>query len=274
MNDTTAQIADADQGAPEPNESEVKARRLGWVPKEEFRGDPDKHRSAEDFLERGTTILPILQKDNERLHSRLNEMETTLRETREASKELLEFTSKSEQRAYERAKADIEARIEEGAASADPTVVRQGMRDLDALNKEQVKPAPKVDAKPAVAGDPIIQDWIGKNEWFTKSPVLGSFATETFGDLERAKPGASKAELLAETERKTREKFPEKFGINPMRDGASSVATPSGQAAQRKPGKKTYDDLPADAKAACTKFMRTIPGYTREKYVADYEWND
>ena len=31
----------------EPSESEVKAKRLGWVPQEDFKGDPDKWRDAE-----------------------------------------------------------------------------------------------------------------------------------------------------------------------------------------------------------------------------------
>jgi len=256
------------------NEAEAKARRLGWVGKDEFKGDPERWRPAEAFLERGETLLPLLKRDNERLHGRLTEVESLLKETREASKELLAFTSKSEERAYTRAKAEIQAKIEQAAATADPNAVRAGMQELDALNAEHVKPAPKPAAeKPVVAADPVIQDWISKEEWFTKSAVLNTFATETFGELERSKPGLSKAELLTETKRKTMEKFPEKFGINPARNGAAVVAEPGGALRQRKTG-KTYDDLPAEAKKACDKFVRTIPGYTRDKYVKDYDWND
>lgn len=255
-------------------ETETKARRLGWVPKDEFRGDPAKHRSADEFLERGTTILPILQKDNERLHQRLSEVETALKETREASKELLAFTSKSEERAYNRAKAEIEVRIEQGAATADPTAVRQGMRELDALAKDYAPPVKRVEAeKPKVEIDPVIQDWIKKEDWFNRDATLNAVATAFFGEIERATPGLSRAEMLAETKRRTVEKFPEKFGINPARDGAAAVATPSGAPLKRKTG-KAYEDLPVEAKKACDKFVRTIPGYTREKYVKDYDWND
>jgi len=267
--------AEDDQVTIEPNETEAKARRLGWVPKEEFRGDADRWRPAEEFLERGERILPLVLKDNDRLHARLSGLETELRETKEASKELLAFTSKAEERAYNRAKAEIEGRIEAAASTADPNAVRQGMRELDALNAEHKRPEPKTEQQkqPAVAVDPEIQDWINKEDWFRKSPALNTYATEVFGEIERASPGMTKSQMLAETKRRTVEKFPEKFGINPARENAPAVGSPNGVVA-RKSKAKTYEDLPAEAKRACDKFVRTIPGYTRDKYVKDYDWDN
>ena len=63
------------------------------------------------------------------------------------------------------------------------------------------------------------------------------------------------------------ERFPGKFGINPKRDGASTVNEPSGGALQRKKAGKTYEDLPAEAKKACDKFARNavqLGRWTRE----------
>lgn len=258
--------------SPIVNEAEGKARRLGWVAKDEFKGDPERWRPAEEFLERGETLLPLLKRDNERLHRLVTDTQTQLKEVQESTKELLNFTSKAEERAYKRAKAEIESRVEQAAASADPNAVRQGMRELDELNAEQVKPAPKKEETKTVTADPVIQDWIEKESWFIKSPVLNTYATDVFGELERSAPGMSKSDILAETKKRTMEKFPEKFGINPKREEAGAVAQPSGQIAARK-GKKTYDDLPADAKKACDKFVKTIPNYTREQYCKDYDWD-
>lgn len=275
MSDVHAAEAATDNAAPpQESDTEVRARRLGWVPKEEFKGDPAKHRSADEFLERGTTILPILQKDNERLHTMVSSLQSELKETKDATKELLEFTTKAEERAFIRAKADLEKRIETAAATADPAAAKEAMRELDELRAGQVRtPAKTAVDKPAVTVDPEIQEWIGKETWFTKSPVLNTYATDVFGDLEKNHPGMSKAEMLAETKRRTVEKFPEKFGINPAREGVSAVGTPRGEPPRKKTG-KTYDDLPAEAKRACDKFVKQIPGYTREKYVKDYDWND
>ena len=48
---------------------EQEARTLGWVPAEEFKGDPNRWVDAETFVERGHTVMPILRKNNERLET-------------------------------------------------------------------------------------------------------------------------------------------------------------------------------------------------------------
>ena len=271
------QQGEHDTGAPDPHEQE--ARDYGWAPKGEFKGPESKWRPAEDYLgwakqagrlprkefDELKNQFPAMRQENQQLKTKLEEIQGTLTQ-------FVEFSSKAEERAYNKAKAEIEGRIEQAAANADPVAARQATQELQALKPET--PAPVVKTAPTVAADPEIQDWIAKKDWFTKDRTLNAFATDVFGELEREKPGASKSDLLTETERRTRDKFPEKFGINPMREGAAAVATPSGQAVARKTTKKTYDDLPADAKKACDKFVKQIPGYTREKYVQAYDWND
>jgi hypothetical protein len=44
--------------------AEAEAREMGWVPESEWKGDkkPAKFFSAAEFIERGQTILPIVQK--------------------------------------------------------------------------------------------------------------------------------------------------------------------------------------------------------------------
>lgn len=269
------EIPGGGEGVADPHEQE--ARDYGWAPKEDFKGPESKWRPAEDYLSWAKQSgrlpkgefdelkkqFPAIRQENQALKSQLDEIKGTLTQ-------FVEFSSKAEERAYNKAKTEIEQRIEQAAANADPVAARQATQELQALKPDvPVKPAAD---KPAAIGDPVIQDWISKEDWFTKSATLNTFATETFGDLERAKPGVSKAELLAETKRKTMEKFPEKFGINPMREGAAPVGSPTGQATIRKSSKKSYDDLPPEAKAACNKFVKQIPGYTREKYVAAYDW--
>lgn len=256
-----------------PTEHETRARRLGWVAKDEFKGDPEHWRPAPEFLERGEKILPIALRNNDRLQRRLDSLETELRETKESAKQLVEFTSKSEERAYTRAKAEIEAKIEASAANADATAVRGAMVELDALNKAYTPPPPKKAEQQAVKIDPDIQDWIGKNQWFNSDRALNGYALDQYEALKRDKPGVSETEILNEVTRRATDKFPEKFGINPNRENAASVATPSGGNNGARRNAHSYDNLPAEAKAACNKFIKTIPGYTKEKYVADYDWD-
>lgn len=252
---------------PKVSDAEHEARNLGWVDKEEFKGDPAKWRPAEEFLDRGKRILPIVLKDNERLQRNLDRVKDQLAEVREQTKQLVEFHTKAEERAYERARKEVEAKIESAAANADQAAVRHEMANLDALNKQHIEPVKK--APPTPQFDPVIRDWIDREEWFQKDRMLNAYAVDVYGVLERDKPGLSKADLLAETKRRTVEKFPEKFAVED-RPKSAAVATPSA-GAPRKRG-KVYEDLPAEAKAACDKFVKSIPNYTREKYVKDYDW--
>jgi hypothetical protein len=273
---------DVDSGTIIPNEevhqdnSEAKARRLGWVPKEEFKGDPDKHRSAEEFLQRGETILPILQRDNKKLHDTVGRLEKKLEETTETLKTFSEFASKAEERAYKKARTELEAKLDGAIATADVDQARQIRKEIADLEVDPPKP-PKRDPKPIgepdkPAVDPEVQSWLNDNSWFDKSASLRAYAVEEFGELEKRYPGKSKTELLAETKQRTVDRFPEKFGVNPRREGAAAVASPSG-VTTRKPAGKTYDDLPVEAKRACDKFVRTIHGYTKEKYCQAYDWD-
>jgi hypothetical protein len=256
-----------------PNEVEAEARKMGWVAKDEFRGNPDNWRPADEFLDRGKRILPIVLKDNERLQKNFDRVQDELKELRESTKQLVEFHTDAAKREYERGRREIEAKIEAAAANADASTVRQEMVNLDNLTKQNTPPAKRAEQQ-TIQVDPEIQDWITKERWFNADRALNGFAIDAYDRLQRDKPGMTQAELLAETKRQTMEKFPEKFGINPNREGAAAVATPSGGTGATRKNGKTYENLPPDAKQACDKFVRTIPGYTKEKYVAAYEWDE
>jgi hypothetical protein len=260
-----------EQEAPQVNETEEKARRVGWVPKEEFRGDPDRHVTAAEFLARSESLMPLLRRDNDKLHKRVQEMEGILRETRDAQKEFLEHAGRAEQRAYEKAKAEWQARAEAAAANADQAGVRHAITQMDALERP-IKPQP-VETKPA--GDPVIQDWISRERWFQKSEALKGYAMETFGDIERDHPGMSMEEMLAETKRRTMDRFPEKFGINPRRDAPAAVGSPTGRSAPAvKANARVFSNLPDDVKAQFPRAKKSMPTLTEEEFASYYQWDD
>jgi hypothetical protein len=275
--DVDANLPEGGDGVvlPDGNDAETKARRLGWVPKEDFRGDPDKHRSAEEFLKRGEEILPILQRDNKRLHENFGKVEKQLKETQETLQTYSEFAKKAAEREYKKSLRELETKLDAAIELADVSQARQLRKEIAELDGGEPAPKPKpepVGEPDAPKVDPEVQTWIEQNQWFNNSASLRTYAVEEFGELEKRYPGKSRTELLAEVKQRTVDRFPDKFGINPKRDGAAAVASPTGEGTRRKTG-KTYDDLPAEAKKACDKFVRTIPKYTRDQYVKDYEWD-
>jgi hypothetical protein len=259
--------------APDPAMVE-RARRLGWRPQEEYNGRREWV-PAEKFIETAENELPVLRENLRRLDNLytkdVGSLKNELTEVKQVLADFREFSTRAEQRAYEKAKRELEEKRDVAVAHADTETFKATQREIEELDKSVKPPKPEVEKPKVDAPDPAITSWIAENEWFTTDGELMAYAKAQDQFLMQAKPGMSVAERLAEVKNRTKKEYPDKFG-NPRREQASSVAEPGAQTQTRKKG-KTYDDLPAEAKAACDKFVRTIPGYKREDYVKEYDWS-
>ena len=251
-----------------------RARRLGWRPQEEYNGRREWV-PAEKFIETAENELPVLRENLRRLDNLytkdVGSLKGELTEMKQVLTDFREFASRGEQRAYEKAKRELLEKRDVAVAHADTETFKQVDREIEELDKsvKPKEPEKKADAPPPP--DPAITSWIAENPWFTTDPAMMAYAKSQDQYLMTAKAGLSVAERLAEVKERTKKEFPDKFG-NPKREQASSVAEPGAQPSTRKKG-KTYDDLPPEAKAACDKFVKTIPNYKREDYVKEYDWS-
>lgn len=251
---------------------EGQARRMGWVPKEEFRGDPARWTDAKSFVDRGQTELPILRERNRTLDRRLESTERELKEVKEVLVEVREFNSRSEERAFNRAKTELEQQRREAVEQADVGAVETIQRQIDELEppKPVTKPAtPPNTGTPEV--DAVTREWGRQNPWFLTDPEMNATAQAIHTALGKSNPDMPLRENLAEVRRRVMLAYPERFD-NPRRQAPAAVA-PTTPTTQRRTTGKTYEDLPPDAKKQCDKFVKQIPGYKREQYVADYDWN-
>lgn len=268
---------------------EARARRMGWRPKDEFRGDPSRWTDAKSFIDKGETELPILRDRYRALDDRFARTETELKGTRDELKavktglddatkvlqEFREFSRKSEERAYLRAKAELEQRMFSASEAADVATVRQVKAELDRLEEARPQPEPARAATPAVEKkpdvppvDPAVQQWIGENEWFNRDTTMRDVAIALHGGLLRDKPGMNLRDNLAEVRREIIARFPEKFG-NSKREAPPAVSAP---AAPPKKDKKTKSesDMTPEMKAAYQKFKKWMPDYTVDEYLKNY----
>lgn len=278
-----AQTAEnADTNAHEAPDIEARARAQGWRPKEEFKGDVSKWKDAQTYVEVGEQFMPVAIERNRALEDKFGRTEAELRAVRAELSEMKqtfndyrEFASNGERRAYERAKQELLARRDVAVQHADTETFKQVEGELAELAK--TIPVAKVEMKPNGAGngihapDPTITRWVEENTWFTSDKELNAFARNHDAYLLEAKPGMSVSERLAAVKAKTKGEFPEKFD-NPLRDAPSTVAASNG-GTPRKTNKRTYDDLPSEAKKACDKFVKTIPGFKQADYIRDYDWS-
>ena len=259
---------------PQVPEYESEARAQGWVGQDEFRGRESDWVDAETFVKRGREILPIVRKNNEKLLKELQEARKIAEEARETAKEFQKFQKEQ----YERKAKELEAQLSrlkverrEAISSGDGLRVDELEEAQDALKEElqQTKAAanytpPPVETPKQV--DASLQTWLDKNDWFGVDKRTTGIANGLGEALRAENPGLVGQAFLDKLDEELAATLPEKFGkkrvSNPM-DGASGT---SGRPSK---GKQSYDSLPADAKAACDRFVKQGL-MTKEDYVKDY----
>ncbi len=241
--DTPAEvIADEVDQTAEVNEVEGKALKMGWTPKDQFRGDPDKWRGAEEFVERGENMLPLVR-------ATVKRQEREIADLKQSMKEFAEYHNKTEQRAYETALKELKAQRAEAIASGDGAAFDKVDDAIEGLKKDieaknQRSPKDNTD-------DPVFVEWKDRNKWLDDHK-MEAFGTAAAQYLRSTGETATGAEFLELVTKEVKAKFPDKFE-NPRRQAAAAVE--GGAPAARKGG-KGFADMPADARAACERMAR------------------
>lgn len=247
-----------------PVDFAAEASRMGWKPLEEFNGDPTKHVDAETFYKRGQEMMPILKAQNKTLLKRL---ETLEREHKKSA----EFFSKGEERAYQRALADIRAEQEAAVESGDIEAHRKAAKKLDELEK----PAAKVsdDISPEQRAEDFA-DWGKVNKWYATNSVMQSYADAQAAVIANKKGGYLDREDLdavaAKVRAKFEDEFPDDFGAAAKPKPRSAVEPPSGN--RGRSNGNSYNDLPPEAKAMCERWIKNGTIKSREDYVKNFDF--
>lgn len=265
---------------------EVLARQDGWVPKEEYRGDESKWVDAETFVERGKQILPILRSNNERLKKELaektNKFEIEITELRSTAEEFKRFTKEAADRKVkemEKQLRELRAAKSEATAQEDHSRAAELEEQIDSVKDQVAKakeppkePEKKEEAPPELPA--YIQEWMGKNTWYgdeTDYFEESQIVTALGAAIRRKHPTITGKDFLEMLDDKIAEKLP-----HLVKDSARRGPSVEGgnRANKSKPSKRSYENLPADAKAACDKFVKQGL-LTKEQYVADFDgWEE
>lgn len=246
------QQAEADERA-QPVTVEDIAMKLGWSPKEKWRGPEDGWRDAATFLEHTASEQKSLRRSVKDLRDTVSRMSSA--------------QTAAMDRALEAQRAQLEAKWEQAVEDGDKQAAREAQRELKQIEKQQ-------DSE-----EPVVADWVARNNaWFQKDDEATAYAIAQSNRL--AAQGMSKADQLEEVERLTKKRFPELFGDDPApKKAAPSVLSTNSRAANVRPRAKGFEDLPADAKAAWANFDRDFKrrgfadGYPKDDYAKEYWGN-
>jgi len=237
------QVVTTDDNQPANNEpqltaAEEKAMEQGWVPQDQWEGDPEQWRPAKEFLDRGE------------LFKKIEDQNRTIKEFKRALDDLKGHHAKTRETEYQRAldalKAQKKTALEEG--DAESVIKLDDQIDLvkDEQNKLKQNATP---ATPAVNSE--FAEWVDKNKWYDNSQPMRAYADALGRDL--AYKGMAPSEVLKEVERQVRMEFPHKFS-NPNRNKPGAV-----EGSTNKGGKTNSDsiDLSDEERRVMQRFVRT-----------------
>lgn len=234
---------------------EAEARKEGWVPQDEWNGPDDKWKPAQQFVEDGEKIVPILKSKVDRLENRIDEVLTTNQKLNEFHQQSLAKERKAKEELIKELEQVRQQAVTEGDGEAFTRADSQlnELRGGDNYMQQQL--------------DPMAEQWLSNNQWYTQNFELGAYAD---GLADRLRDmGYSGQAYYDELTKRVKERFPDEFG-NKNRQRASSVET--GGAPDVDSKSRTFDNLPDEAKKAYERFKRDVPGFTKKQYVEQYDW--
>src|SRR5262245_57219656 len=119
------------------------AKRLGWAPKDKYKGPEGKWRDAPDYIEFVNNEFPVLRERLRTVTTRNAELETTNRTLTGQIGELSQtiddfrlFSDKREERAYKRARKALEDEMDAAVDASNPQGYKDAKRRLDTLDEE------------------------------------------------------------------------------------------------------------------------------------------
>ena len=262
-----------------PPEVQEKAEREGWIPPARFRGDPARFTDADEYLRRGEEVLPIVKAQLKDTKAELENLRAVAAETKAALAQAQETLADIEarhtvdkQRAIDEAKASVKEALKRASEAGDHEAVAElteQMVELREAGKVEEKKEEKKD-EPAKTPEisPELVAWKKDNPWFETDRKKTHFAMGVAEEL-RANGDTSKGrEFFDKVSTEVEAFFGEKEAPTSKVEGNRGSSGTRSAA-----GKKSFDALPAEAKAACQADTRKFVGEGK-RFKTAAEWHD
>lgn len=217
----------------EPNPIEDLASKLGWAPKEQFRGNPDEWKPADEFILASKDINRGLSREVRSMREQIDRLGRT-------SSQLLADKIAERDAYWQSVHADA---VEKGDAAA-----------AQRATNERIKLA--TEAKPSTdqGEPPETAEFRQRNAtWFGPNKAATIRAMEA---AEKARLlGESPSGQLEAAEQIVRREFPELFKT-PTGKQAPAVATAASRAAPTSSREKGFNDMPAESQKMAREYER------------------
>ena len=275
MSDETVVETPVESGA--TPERQAEATKLGWMPPERYKGDPERFVDAEEFITRGETVLPIVKKQLESTRAELAQERAARQRTDEAlataqkAIEQIEVRhSVATQKAVERARTELKEQLVLASRDGDHIGVAELTDQLTKLNAaEEAPPAQKPAVQAPWQPSPEMLAWNAQNAWYgtdtIKTSLANGFAQKLRQDGNQDVGVVFLNRVAAAVEAYGREEATPADKVSGSRNGSD------GEAPRGNGSRKNYNHLPADAKAQCDSDARQFVG-PNKAYKTQADW--
>ena len=195
---------------PQSSPMEDKAREGGWVPKDDWTGDPEKWRPAREFVDRGE------------LFSKIDSMGKELKESKKTLKMMQEHHSKVKESEYNRAVSDLKVLQKQHLEEGNSDGYLEATELLTDLRAEQKVRAVVQETQAQSGPHPSFTEWQGKNDWYSKDKEMHDYADAIGLGYAQQHPELEPEEVLTYVSTQVRGRFRERF-VNPNRAKPSAV---------------------------------------------------
>jgi hypothetical protein len=272
--DDTRTLSNAGEGG----DVEAQARALGWVPEDEYTGNPSKWADAETFLEVHARNNGSLRKAVAKQADELAELRRQMQGMDAAHKRIFDLQIKKQKDEFDQQIAFLKAQKKEALRAGE----HETAADIDDLLDSLRERGPELPDLPEGTSpkttpqaqdwrkNPTLVEWAGRNPWFEKDEDMSAYAGGMGQQIRNANPDMPFEALLEEVTKRVKRAFPQKFAAgrrNPV-EGATPGATGGAGA-----GRNSYEALPREAKQACDEAVAE-GGITRKQWVELYHGYD
>lgn len=250
-------------------EVEASARKMGWLPEGEFRGQKASWIPAAEYVKRGETFVPFLQAERKKLErelsvrdQKLSHMETQLKEASETIETLKEFRTAINKERVEELQGELVDGIRAARESGDVAgeeALREKLAEAKKSIEEPVKPEVKPEVKAPVAVEPPeFKEFVAANPWWDEDSVMRAAAVAIGADLakEGKLDGMTQTERFAAIAKATKERF----HVEPSRTSRVGASKGGGGTERTDVGGQAWADLPTDVRDAAQKFEGRLIG--------------
>lgn len=248
---------------PQYTEAEKTAMAKGWVPKDQWKGDPDAWRPAKEFNDRGELIGKIMASQREI----------------EQLKQAVQFMTTQQRKAYlqgfENATKQLLARRDAALDEGDLKTAQQindRLQEVREAHKEAKQEVRVAQSQPQESS--YFKEWAANNTWYGTDRTLTLHAEALGVAFKEENPNSTESDMLQYVEREIKKEFAHRLTKSAPSRAAPNPDGEGRQSPGERPKREALSDVERNMSDQERQIMKTIikvtPGYTKEQYLKDY----